>query len=331
MAVNPFDQACRYLARGWGASLLSWLLGVPPEALRFVRWLDTRLTVPGQPERLGDTIAHLERLDQGGIPWAVPVEFQVEPDPLMFGRLLVYEGLTWLLEKPAALPGDRFQLQAVVVNLTGVGKSGRRMIWREGAGTVLEPIEWDLETKDAAAVLEQVANGQAPRSVLVWIPLMRQGSEPGIIQRWLELAAQEPDLQRKADLALVRVFAELAGGPGRLESCFGGIQRATVNGGQRMEGRGLGRSRARAAGGALWNAFRRGGGEDQRHPRARDFAALARLRGPCCDAGAVPARGWDLITEQALSWCWFACSRSCQGVRTCGIALWRDSKCESQR
>lgn len=211
MAVNPFDQACRYLARRWGAALLSWLLGVPPAALRFVRWLDTRLTVPGQPERVGDTIAHLERPDQGGIPWAVPIEFQVEPDPLMFGRLLVYEGMIWLQEKPAALPGDRFQLQAVVVNLTGVGQSNRRMLWREGAGTVLEPVEWNLEKEEAAAVLDQVANGTAPRGVLAWIPLMRQGSEPGIIQRWLELAAQETDAQRKADLALVRVFAELSG------------------------------------------------------------------------------------------------------------------------
>src|SRR4051812_36260280 len=135
MPVNPFDQACRYLARRSGAPLLSWLLTLSMAAFRFVRWLDTRLTVPGQPERVGDTIAHLERLDQDGLPWAVPLEFQVEPDPLMFGRLLVYEGMTWLLEKPSELPGDRFQLQAVVVNLTGIGQSGRRMVWRTGAGT----------------------------------------------------------------------------------------------------------------------------------------------------------------------------------------------------
>jgi hypothetical protein len=208
---NPFDKACRHLLRRSGTPLLCWLLRVAPEALAFVRWLDTRLTLPDSPERVGDTIAHVRRLDQGGVPWAVPIEFQTEADARMFGRLLVYEGLLWLLEKPTDLPGDRFEMQSAVVNLTGVGRTARRMVWGEGAGTSLEPSEWDLETLDAGTILDQITAEQAPRALLVWIPLMKRGAEAAIMQRWLEIAAKETDPQWRSDLALAVLFAELTG------------------------------------------------------------------------------------------------------------------------
>jgi hypothetical protein len=206
---NPFDQACRGLLRRGRVELLCWLLKVPAASLRFVRWLDTHLTVPGQPERIGDTIAHVLRVDQNHFPWAIPVEFQVAPDALMFGRVMVNEGLVWMLEKPSEEAGDRFNLQAVVVNLTGVGRSARRMSWLPDAGTFLETIEWNLAALDANAILEQVASGEVPRELLAWVSLMQNGGEPATIQRWLEVAAQESDPRRKADLALVELFADL--------------------------------------------------------------------------------------------------------------------------
>src|SRR5208283_1122779 len=44
------------------------------------------------------------------------------------------------------------------------------------------------------------------------IPLMQNGSEPGIITQWLELACAEPDERRRGDYGgLALVFAELAG------------------------------------------------------------------------------------------------------------------------
>ena len=55
------------------------------------------------------------------------VEFQTVPDPSMFGRLLLAGGLCWLTVKPVDLPGDRFELSAMVVNLTGVGDCARHM------------------------------------------------------------------------------------------------------------------------------------------------------------------------------------------------------------
>ena len=61
MASNPFDQACRYLARLEPAPFLAWLLGIAPDRLKFRGWLDTRtVRFPGDPELTCDTIAHLE-------------------------------------------------------------------------------------------------------------------------------------------------------------------------------------------------------------------------------------------------------------------------------
>jgi hypothetical protein len=211
LTTNPFDHGSRRLLRRAGVALLCWLLKVTLSQLRFVRWLDTRLTLPGQPERVCDTIAHVQRVDQGGFPWAIPVEFQVAPDPLMFGRAMVYEGMIWLQEKPSEEAGDRFDLQSVIVNLTGVGNSARRMAWLPGAGTIREPIEWNLETLDADVILDQVAKGEAPTALLAFVSLMKNGGNPATIGRWLEVANQESDPHRKADLALVVVFAQLTG------------------------------------------------------------------------------------------------------------------------
>lgn len=137
------------------------------------------------------------------------IEFQTEPDSLMFGRILTYAGLTWLQEKPTDLPGDRFQLLPVVVNLTGIGQTARTMIWRPGAGTSRELIEWNMQALDAAAVLAQVAAGKVARVVLAWVPLMQRGGEADILRQWLEIAAQEPDPSWRDHLALARVFAPL--------------------------------------------------------------------------------------------------------------------------
>lgn len=224
LIANPFDHGSRRLLRRAGVALLAWLLKVPLANLRFVRWIDTRLTLPGQPERVCDTIAHVQRLDEGGFPYAIPVEFQVTPDALMFGRAMVYEGMIWLSEKPAEETGDRFGLRSVIINLTGVGKCGRRMPWhteaeapatetkQPEAETALVPIEWNLETLDAGVVLDQIASGKAPRALLAWVSLMKNGNDPATMQRWLQVADQETDAARKADFALVVVFAQLTKG-----------------------------------------------------------------------------------------------------------------------
>ncbi len=65
MPPNPFDQACRYLLRRCPALLL-WLLDATEDLVLFVRWLNTKLTIPGFPERENDMIAHVRRQDWAG-------------------------------------------------------------------------------------------------------------------------------------------------------------------------------------------------------------------------------------------------------------------------
>src|SRR3954471_3454254 len=124
MTPNRFDQAARYLAKLEPVLFLCWLLKVPADAVLFRGWLDTRLIpFPGESDRFCDTVAHVEDVKRGQIPWAIVLEFQGEPDPLMFGRLLAYGGQVWLEKKPSEERGDRFQIGAVVVNLTGRGQT----------------------------------------------------------------------------------------------------------------------------------------------------------------------------------------------------------------
>jgi hypothetical protein len=128
----------------------------------------------------------------------------------MLGRLLVAGGMCWLDVKPTDLPGDRFELCALVVNLTGQGNCARQMTL--GAGKwALEPVEVNLETLDARAVLEDIASGKAPREVLALVSLMKNGDDPDTIKRWREVADPETDLGRRGDYALVVLFAGAVG------------------------------------------------------------------------------------------------------------------------
>src|SRR5947209_8740721 len=86
---NVFDQASRFLLRLDALALLLWLLRTTADKVAFAGWLDTRqVPWPGQADRICDTVASLLDRTDGDRPWAVVAEFQVEPDPEMFGRLL---------------------------------------------------------------------------------------------------------------------------------------------------------------------------------------------------------------------------------------------------
>ena len=151
MATNPFDQASRYAAKLDPVGFLCWLLSEVAALLRFRGWLDTRtLPFPGDPERTCDTVAWLGDADPD-VSWAVPVEFSLEPLATMFGRLLVYLGQLWLELRPSDRRGDRYQVGAVVVNLTGRGQSSRDLRLRQtGIRTCLGVRELNLADEDAA-------------------------------------------------------------------------------------------------------------------------------------------------------------------------------------
>jgi hypothetical protein len=194
-------------------ALLGWLLRETPEELRFRTWLDARtLPFPGDPERICDTVAWLGDADPA-VEWALPLEFCLDPDGELFGRLLIYLGLLWKEIRPTDAGGERFWVGAAVVNLRGRGNTARDMTLRStGVRTLLGIEERNLVDENAAAVLAGIAGGTAPRCLLAWIPLMQGGDEAAIIQQWLDLARQEPDSQRRSDYGgLALVFAEAAG------------------------------------------------------------------------------------------------------------------------
>ncbi len=203
--VTRYDQLARHLLAQAGGRLFRWLLAT--DAPRFVRWLPTQLTLPNTRERLCDLIAELVDDTRGGVPVAALVEVQTQPDPLMGGRLSLAGGLLWLTVKPAALPGDRYELLAVVLNLTGRGDSARSYAVGSAEWT-LRPVERNLSAVDAAAVLDEIAAGTAPPELLAFVPLMLRGGDDDIIQRWRAIAAAEPDTRRRGDFALAQVFAQ---------------------------------------------------------------------------------------------------------------------------
>lgn len=214
MPSGVFDQAARYTARIDPPGFLGWAFGLPPAGFEFRGWLDTRaVPFPGDPDRANDTVAGVGDPAAGGVPWAVAVEFQNRPDPDMFGRLVVYLGGLWLALRPDAERGSRFHLGAVVVNLTGVGLSGRDMRWSAaGLVTHLGVVERNLEREPAADLLGGIDAGRVSRGLLPWVPLMAGADDPGLLDHWAELAAAEPDRRRRADYGgLARVFAEKSG------------------------------------------------------------------------------------------------------------------------
>ena len=190
------------------------MLKLTPDQLAFRRWLDTRLLrFPGEPDRTCDTVAHVEDLKAGGVPWVQVLEFQIAPDPLMFGRLLGYFGPLWVEYKPAPERGDRFSLGGIVVNLTSAGRSSQSMDWpATGQHTGLTLVERNLAAESAADTLQAIAAGTAPAVILPWIPLMSGGADAEVIAEWKRLAERETDPRLKSDLGgLALVFSEAAG------------------------------------------------------------------------------------------------------------------------
>ncbi len=211
--MNAYDKASRYAAHLDAPGFLRWLLPDLPADVSFHGWLDTRtLPFPGEADRTCDTVACFHD-EAAGDWWAAPVEFRIEPDGEMFGRFLEFLGRLWRERRPAAEGAARYMVGAAVVNLTGRGTASRDMVLGPaGPRTHLQVVERNLIDEDAAATLTGVADGRVSRALLPWIPLMRDGGETGIMERWKELALAEPDGRRRAEYgALALVFAEAAG------------------------------------------------------------------------------------------------------------------------
>jgi hypothetical protein len=190
------------------------LLRLPTNAFTFREWLDTRdLPFPGEPDRICDTVAHLEDVAEHGVPWAVAVEFQIQPDADMFGRFLGYLSGIWLKRKPDNERGSRFHLGAAVVNLTGSGSASREMDWSAaGLHSAFKVVDRNLAYEPATELLAGIESGRWSRCLLPWVPLMSGAENTDTIERWKTLAQVEPDQRRKAQFATIALlFATKAG------------------------------------------------------------------------------------------------------------------------
>lgn len=213
MPQNHYDKASRFAAKLDASEFFRWLLRLPREAFGFHRWLDTRgVPFPGDPDRTGDTVAHIENSSEHGVPWALAVEFQTQPDPDMFGRLLGYLSGLWLTLRPDPERGSRFHMGAAVVNLTGVGLATRDMRWpATGLTTHLGVVERNLERESASELLAGIESEHWSRCLLPWVPLLAGSDAPELVDRWKLLAEGEPNSRRRAEYGgLALVFADKA-------------------------------------------------------------------------------------------------------------------------
>jgi hypothetical protein len=217
---NDYDDACRRLFKDQPDGLLAWLLTDFTRLARRRGYVDTRrLPFPGKPEQTGDVVVELEALAPVQELWALAVEFQINPDPLMFGRLLIFLGGLWLECRPDEHPGSRYRLAASVINLTGTTESipaTQEFAWPgpDGLLCCLRVRERHLAMESAADTLEKIAGGVYHRCLLPWIPLMQGGGEPALIDRWKSVAETEPDPRRRGNYGNdALVFAEKSADP----------------------------------------------------------------------------------------------------------------------
>jgi hypothetical protein len=226
---NDYDWACRRLAKLGPVPLLGWLLTAFAQHLRFGHWLDTRAAaLAGMPQSVRDTLAGLQELPTHRW-WTLLLEFQVQPDPDMFGRLLIYLGTAWLELRPDPLPGSRYHLAAGVVNLTGTHESlpaswDMTLPGPNDVRCCLKVRERYLQEEAALPLLHAIQAGEQGRILLPWIPLMQADDVEEVIRLWLDLWAGEPDERLRLEyLALARVFLELSSKRQRWQRALEGL------------------------------------------------------------------------------------------------------------
>jgi hypothetical protein len=214
MTVNAYDQASRYGVQPDSPGFCRWLVTDLDPAVGFQGWLDTRtLPFPGIRDRTCDTVADLASAADSAIRWALVTEFQTEPDPEILDRLLEYVARLRRELRCGPHLRDKYQVVAAVVNLTGAPQCDTLEMSLPGLASpvvCVQAITRTMREEDAALTLDRIAAGEVSRCLLSWISLMRGGSEPGIIERWKEVARDEPnDSFRATYAALVILFAEL--------------------------------------------------------------------------------------------------------------------------
>jgi hypothetical protein len=207
--MNEYDKAGRYLIKRDPAGFFRWLLR---RDVAFHVWIDSRRhALPDQGDLTNDLVGAF-RVGDGHE--ALCVELQAASEGGSAPRLLLGY-VPRLLTEPAA-PGSLVLTTAggVVVNLTGPEQAAR-VEHRPTVATncsLMGTIEQrTLRNEDAAVTLRDITAGAISRWLLAWLPLMRGGTEPGIIQAWRVEAVKIGDKNFLGTLAgLTLTFARLA-------------------------------------------------------------------------------------------------------------------------
>lgn len=150
-------------------------------------------------------------LEEGGVPWAVPIEFETTPKRMNPARALEYIALVFKDYRPVKSRKDRFDVGMAVMFLRGKRRVSHRMVWRSaGMGVTLEVRQRNLAQEDASATLEGIANGSVPAVVLPLVPLMIGGDQPAVVTVWAERLRAVAEDQQGTLAGWTRVFADAA-------------------------------------------------------------------------------------------------------------------------
>jgi hypothetical protein len=212
--MGVYDQAARYLAKRQPIGFFRWAVPRWLTAFTFVGWHDTsRITFPGEPDRICDTVAEFVPLSGTGPRRLLDGEFQTEPDADILERLGEYAFRLRRELRHGPGPTGKFQVVSLLLNLTGPAQDGTLDMSEpalDGQGLRLSVVVRTLRDDDAAATLVKIAAGDLDRCVLPWVPLMAGAGEPAVIAAWKRLAERESDPRWRSEYgALALVFVEL--------------------------------------------------------------------------------------------------------------------------
>jgi hypothetical protein len=209
--MADFDKAARYQAKQDPPGFLCWLWRSRNPPLVFHSWIDARrLALPTEGDLTCDTVAGLRLPDTTELAGALLLEFETQSRPGTLGRFLDY--LVRALRESGTAGLSLGRLGVAVVNLTGPPQPNEVDLRLPDLPCTLHfrILQRTLREEDAAATVAAIATGQTTPWLLPWIPLMRGGNEPGIMEAWKAAASAEPDERRRRILAaLTLIFAEL--------------------------------------------------------------------------------------------------------------------------
>ena len=189
--MGMFDLAARRTAKRVPLGFFQWLMPRLDSTLAFAGWLDARTVPPPvETELTCDALAEFIHADRPHEPWIIVAEFQTEPRADDLERLLEYMLRFRRERRPAADPRLKYQVGGVLLNLTGPLQPDALAMLLPGMpefGLNGRVLRLALREEDAAATLVRIASGELHQCVLPWVPLMRGGGEPGIIEEWKRL------------------------------------------------------------------------------------------------------------------------------------------------